>query len=64
MFTAAKIRIIFQSNKLFRVNMRIWSPLLTFNVIRQDFGQEKKSSLKFKIYHVYIHVLITSIKRT
>jgi len=42
MFTTAKIGNIFQSNKLFRVNMRIWSPLLTFNTVRQEFGQEKK----------------------
>jgi hypothetical protein len=64
MFTAAKIRNIFQSNKLFRVNMRFWSPLLTFNVVRQDFGQEKKSGLRFRVNHVYIHAFINSIKRT
>ena len=64
MFMAAKISIIFQSNKLFRVNVRIWRPLLTFNAVREVFGQEKKSSLKFKVYHVYIHAFINSIKRT
>ena len=64
MFTTAKLSIIFQSNKLFRVNMRFWSQLLTFNVVRQDFGQEKKSGLRFRFNHVYIHAFITSIKRT
>ena len=43
--------------------MRIWSLLLTFNIIRQDFGQEKKG-LRFRFNHVYIHAFITSIKRT
>ena len=42
--------------------MRIWSLLLTFNIIRQDFGQEKKG-LRFRVNHVYIHAFITSIKR-
>ena len=64
MFMAAKISIIFQSSKLFRVKYANLG--LSFNrcVIRQDFSQEKKSSLKFKVYHVYIHAFITSIKRT
>ena len=30
MFTTAKLSIIFHSNKLFQVNMRIWRPLITF----------------------------------
>ena len=41
-FNAAKLRIIFQSNKLFRVNVRFWRELLTFDAIREVFGQEKK----------------------
>ena len=46
MFTAAKIRNIFQSNKLFRVNMRIWSPLLTFRI-----SVKKKTGLRFSLHY-------------
>ena len=46
MFMDAKISIIFQSSKLFRVKYANLG--LSFNrcVIRQDFGQEKKTKTK------------------
>lgn len=47
MFTSAKIRIIFLSSKLFRINMRIMRPLLTFNVVRNSLKKTGDSLKKF-----------------
>lgn len=47
MFMTAKLRIIFQSSKLFRINMRIWRPLLTFYIVRNSLKKTGDSLKKF-----------------